>query len=118
MKELKDLTSIDYNKMMELNSYFETIYLILKNSHQELLKIIENGDCFDSEKKDQLFSYIKEYEAKIIELKSDIFSIDAENKKIQSCLSETRLLKKKRLTKLESNMSKRMEEIDPLDLPF
>lgn len=110
---------IDYNELMRLNQEFETLYSHLRDAHNEFLKIINDAECLDDEKIDIFHSYTKEYEAKIATLRSDFYSLESENKKIESCLSQTRLLKKKRVTKLESNISKNMKiEDDDLDLPF
>ena len=116
---------IDYNDLMGLNLEFEQLYAHLRNAHNQLLKLINEVECLDNEKIDIYHTHIKEYEAKIAILKSDFFSLESENKKIESCLSQTRLLKKKRITKLESNISKKMkidEEMefidDDPDLPF
>jgi uncharacterized coiled-coil DUF342 family protein len=110
---------VDYNELMQLNQEFDTLYSYLKNSHNNLLKIINEAECLDDEKIDIFHSYIKEYEAKLATLKSDFYSLVSENKKIESCLSQTRLLKKKRMTKLESRISKNSDDVsDFFDSPF
>jgi hypothetical protein len=113
---------IDYNELMRLNQEFEELFEYLKNAHNQLLRLINDAECLDDEKIDDCHTYIKEYEAKISLLKSNFYSLESENKKIESCLSQTRLLKKKRITKLESNISKNIkvedDDIDMSDLPF
>lgn len=116
---------IDYNELANLKSGIEELYDYLQKSHNDILKVIETAECVDDDKFDQFHSNIKEYESKIELLKSDFLSLSSENKKIQSCVSQVKLLKKKRLTKIESNIRK--TDIDDLeftndsdydDLPF
>ena len=103
--------NIDYNEIMALKKQIEELYPFLKQTHQNLLNLLENLDCYDDEKIDTIHSYVKEYESTISLLKSDFLKVNSENKKIESCLSQVKLLKKKRLTKLESNIL-RQKEVD------
>lgn len=110
---------IDYNTLLNLKNELEEIYCNFNVTHTNLLKLIEDGECFDDDKIEILYSYIKEYESKILILKADFLLLDAENKKIESCYSEARLLKKRRLTTLQSRMDKRnIRNDEDEDLPF
>lgn len=114
------LLKIDYNKLHSLKSNFENVYYQFQNTHEELLELIENSDCVDDEKIEQYYQYLKRYERKIRELKADFSDMDLINRKIQqSCLNNVKLLKKKRLVKLQSNMKQNNDEYyDDDDLPF
>lgn len=96
----------DYNKLMYLNIEVEYLYGYFKDTHQNLLNIVDIAECLDDEKSDEYHSYVKEYEASLELLKSNFLLLKSHNKKIESCISQTKLLKKKRLKKLESNISK------------
>ena len=105
---------------MYLNREVEDLYIYFKDTHQNLLNIVDIGECLDDEKNDEYHSYVKEYEASLELLKSNFLLLKSHNKKIESCISQTRLLKKKRLKKLESNISKNHYHKDEDDdgLPF
>lgn len=110
---MKMKKQIDYNELIYLKSNLENLYYYFKDQHNNLLNMIENSECLDDEKFDIYHSYVKEYESLISLLKSNFIQLESNNKKIESCFSQTKLLKKKRLTKLESKMDKNDD-----DLPF
>lgn len=103
MKEKK----INYNDIMEFKKEFEQLYVYFENTHLKILKLLEDAECIDDEKTDEFHSYIKEYESKLETLKSNFHELSSEHKKLESCLSQVKLLKKRRVTKIESNMKKR-----------
>lgn len=105
---------IDYNELAKLKRSIEELYTYLQRTHHDFLKVIENAECVDDDKFDQFHSSVKEYESKMELLKSEFLSLSSENKKIESCFSQVKLLKKKRLTKIESNIRK----VDMDDLEF
>lgn len=95
---------IDYNDIMKFKQEIEKLYPYLQNAHSKILKILEDAECLEDEKIDIFYSYIKEYESKLNILKADFLYLESETNKIESCLSQVKLLKKKRLTKIQSNM--------------
>ena len=96
---------IDYNDIMKFKQEIEKLYPYLQNAHAKILKTLEDVECLDDEKLDTFYSYMKEYESKLNILKSDFLLLESENKKIESCISQVKLLKKKRLTKIQSNIN-------------
>ena len=58
----------------------------------------------DDDKKDEIFSIMKKYEADIEKIESLFHNLKSDNLELQSCYNETKLLKKARLTKLNSEM--------------
>jgi uncharacterized coiled-coil DUF342 family protein len=96
--------NVDYNDIMNFKNEIEELYSHFQNTHQKILKILEDSECIDDDKIDSFHSYIKEYESKLETLKSDFYQLSSENKKLESCLSQVKLLKKRRVTKIESNM--------------
>ena len=113
---------VDYNEIIKFKKEIEKLYQYLKFSHENILKMIEDIECIDDEKFDMFHSLIKEYESKIEIIKSDFLLLNSENKKIESCLSQVKLLKKKRLTKIKSNMCDKSndsyDDDEDDDLPF
>jgi len=119
---------IDYNTIVNLKNEIETIYSNFEEIHEDFVGIFNNAECFDDEKLDEYHSYLKEYQSALDILKADFFKLKSNNKKIESCISQTKLLKKKRLSRLESNLRKKNKaknvygnydpEYDPDDLPF
>jgi len=99
-------TKINYNDIMNFKKELEELYYHFSETHKKILNFLEDAECIDDEKLDVFHSYIKEYESKIENLKSDFYQLSSEQKKLESCLSQVKLLKKRRLTKLESNMKK------------
>ena len=108
---------VDYNEIIRFKQKIENLYFYFQKAHQEILDLLEDAECFDDEKIDELHSFMKEYEAKLEVLKSDFHLLNSENNKIKSCISQTKLLKKKRVAKLKSNM-RLGEDDDDRDLPF
>ena len=106
---------IDYNNIVEFKKRVEILYDYFEKTHQNLLNLLEDAECIDDEKFDQYHSYLKEYDALLDTIKSKFFALESENKKIESCFSQTKLLKKRRLTKLESNMKRKYEDKDDED---
>lgn len=107
------------NDIYNLRKRYESFYYHFKKNHQELLNILEDGDCIPEENYDKLYSIIKEYEADLDKFESAFLTLSSNNNKIKSLFNETKLLKKKRVAKLTSNMNDDMdEEIDEDDLPF
>lgn len=100
---------VNYNDIMNFKNELEELYGYFENTHKNILKFLEDAECIDDEKTDEFHSYIKEYESKLEILKSDFYQLSSENKKLESCLSQVKLLKKKRVTKLTSNMKKKKE---------
>jgi len=96
--------NVDYNDVIKFKKEIEELYVYLKRTHENILNIIEDIECIDDDKFDTYYSYIKGYESKLDILKSDFFLLESENKKIKSCISQIKLLKKKRLTKINSNI--------------
>jgi len=109
---------INYNNLMHVKQKIEDIYISFKKIHQNFLNVIEDSDCIDTEKIDTYYSYLKEYEAILEILNSNFSMLNAENKRIESCFSQTKVLKKKRLTKLNSKINTEEEDDEYLDLPF
>ena len=97
---------IDRNKIFNTKIKIEHLYWLLKDRHQELLNLIEDCDCIDDEKSDDFYSILKEYESEVEKIESILISLKSQNTKIESLFSEVKLLKKKRLTKIESKISK------------
>ena len=118
IKILNKIMKIDYNDIMNFKQKIEELYPYLRKAHQNILNLLEDLECIDDEKFDQYYSYIKEYEAQIENIKSDFLMLSSENKKIESCLNQTKLLKKRRLSKLQSNMNDKYDPDDPNYLPF
>lgn len=110
---MEENKKIDYNELMRFKKEIENLYLYLRKSHIDALKLIENIECIDTKNIDKYYSLIKEYEAKIELLKSDFLLLSSENKKIESLINQTKLLKKKRLTKIGSNIEEPDDE--PVD---
>ena len=104
---------IDYNELFYLKNDLEDLYFYFKDQHNNLLNMIENSECLDDEKFDIYYYHIKEYESLISLLKSNFIQLESNNKKIESCISQTKLLKKKRLVKLESKMGKNEDDYLP-----
>lgn len=98
---------IDNNKIVKFKRELEKLYSFFEETHEDILKILEDTDCVDSEKFDEFNSRLKDYESQLELIKSDFNKLKSENKKIESCMSETRILKKRRMTKVESNMKKK-----------
>ena len=110
---------INYNHLHEVKEHIENMFYNLQEAHQDIIDIIEDADCLDGEKYDEVYSTIKEYEAEIEQIKANFMTLKSKNKKLQSCLSQTRMMKKLRVTKLESQIyQKHKDEIDDADLPF
>ena len=116
---------VDYNDIMQFKKELEELYDYFENTHKKVLKFLEDAECIDDEKVDDFHSHIKNYESKMENLKSDFYLLSSEQKKLESCLNQTKLLKKRRLTKLASNMKKPsnhgdLDEIfdEEKDLPF
>jgi len=97
-------SEIDYNVLMGFKKEIEKLYTYLNKAHNDTLKLIENIECVNDENIDKYYYIIKEYESKIELLKADFLLLSSENKKIESLINQTKLLKKKRLTKIESNI--------------
>lgn len=97
---------VDYNDIMGFKKELEQLYVHFENTHKNMLKFLEDAECIDDEKVDEFHSHIKEYESKLETLKSDFYQLSSEQKKLESCLNQTKILKKRRVTKLESNMKK------------
>ena len=114
------MNQIDYNKLVYLKQELEEIYIYFEEQHNNLLNMIENSECLDDEKYDIYHSNTKEYEALISLLKSNFMQLESKNKNIESCFSQTKLLKKKRLTKLDSKMNISLSQYnnDVNDIPF
>ena len=113
--------NVNYNDIMNFKKELEELYEYFNLAHKKILKLLEDAECVDDDKVDEFHSYIKEYESKLEILKSDFHLLSSEQKKIESCINQTKLLKKKRVTKLKSNMKKNIEDIegeDGEDLPF
>ena len=55
------------------------------------------------------------FKSRLDVLKADFLYLESENKKIESCISQVKLLKKKRLTKIQSNIKCTFDG-DPFDL--
>lgn len=103
---------IDYNDIMKFKIEIENLYPYLQNAHSKILKLLEEAECLDDEKIDTFYSYIKEYESRINVIKADFLYLESENKKLESCMSQVRLLKKRRLTKIESNINSKNSSWD------
>ena len=101
---------VDYNDIMNFKKELEELYEYFENSHKKVLKLLEDAECVDDDKVDDFHSHIKEYESKLELLKSEFHQLSSEQKKLESCLNQTKLLKKRRVTKLESNMKKPKKE--------
>lgn len=97
---------VDYNDIMGFKKELEQLYVHFENTHKNMLKFLEDAECIDDDKVDEFHSHIKEYEAKLENIKSDFYQLSSEQKKLESCLNQTKILKKRRVTKLESNMKK------------
>ena len=97
---------VNYNDIMNFKKELEELYEYFKFTHEKILKLLEDAECVDDDKVDEFHSHIKEYESKLENLKSDFYQLSSEHKKLESCLNQTKLLKKRRLTKLASNMKK------------
>lgn len=107
---------INYNKLYELKNHIEEIYRYFNDIHSNFINLIEDAECLDDEKFDLFHSMIKEYDSDLNTLKSNFLTLKSDNKKIESCFSQTKLLKKKRMVKLNSKMSKDDKYDD--DIPF
>ena len=117
MKKEEKNKTINYNDLMNLKENFEDIFEYFRDSHQELLNIIEDGNCFDDSKMDDFYSFLSEYESTLNLLKSDFYKLKSSNSNIRTCISQTKLLKKKRLSKIQSNMKTGSYNNDD-ELPF
>lgn len=95
---------VDYNELMNFKKEIEELYTFFISTHGKILKLIEDAECVDDDKVEEFYSYTKLYESKIESLKSDFYELSSEHKKLESCLNQTKLLKKRRVTKLESQM--------------
>jgi len=95
---------VDYNELMNFKKEIEELYTFFISIHGKILKLIEDAECVDDDKVEEFYSYTKLYESKIESLKSDFYELSSEHKKLESCLNQTKLLKKRRVTKLESQM--------------
>ena len=102
---MKKDKKINYNELIHFKKEIEELYIYMKKAHYDTLKLIENVECIDDENMDKYYTRIKEYESKIELLKSNFLLLSSENKKIESLINQTKLLKKKRLTKISSNMT-------------
>lgn len=113
---------IDRNGIYNLRHRYEDFYEIFKRTHQELLNILEDADCIPTENFDKLYSTLKEYEGDLDKFESMFMILSSNNNKIKSLYNETRLLKKKRVATLQSNMERVYDEVDEEEifdnLPF
>ena len=100
------MTEVDYNRLFKIKQRLENLYVRFQTTHEEFLKVVEDTDCFDAEKIDQIHTVLLEYDSEIDKLNSQFYILQSKNKDIQACFNETRLLKKARLTKLASNMKR------------
>lgn len=107
---------VNYNDIMQFKKELEDVYYHFTETHKKILRFLEDAECIDDEKIDVFHSYIKEYESKLENLKSDFYQLSSENKKLESCLSQVKLLKKKRLIKIASNMKKPSNDFELGDL--
>ena len=108
-----------FDELIKVRQKVEDFSPLLIETYDDINKIVQNLDCLDVDKFDQIMSLIKEYDADVEKIKNDLNLLKITHTRMKACLSETRLLKKKRLFKLERN-KKITEENDEdyFDLPF
>lgn len=109
---------IDYNDLIKFKSKIEELFYDISSLHEDYIEIINDGDCFDDDKIDDFYSYLKDYKSSFYLLKSDFNKLKSHNEKIKSCMSQTKIMKKKRMSKLNSNMRDTSKDILDDDLPF
>jgi len=107
---------INYNHFQRVKQSIEALYLAFVETHNEYLRVIEDVECFDDEKINEIHSTLMEYDAELDKMKASLFMMQSKNKTIRSYFNQTRLMKKARLTKIESKMNKPEDDDD--GLPF
>jgi outer membrane murein-binding lipoprotein Lpp len=111
-----------FDELLKLKGKIEDLSPTLIETYENINKIIENLDCLDTEKFDQIISLIKEYNADIEKIKNDFNLLKITHSRMDACLSETRILKKKRLFKLSQNKKTFKDDIadyfEDENLPF
>jgi len=91
----------EFDELLNLKKKIEEFSPTLTETYNNINKIIENLDCLDTEKFDQIMSLLKEYSADIEKIKTDFLLLKITHTRMESCLNETKILKKKRLFRLE-----------------
>ena len=107
---------INYNQFQKVKQSIEALYQAFVETHNEYLNVAEDVECFDDEKINEIHSTLMEYDAEIDKMKASLFMMQSKNKTIRSYFNQTRLMKKARLTKIESKMNQ--PEVSYDGLPF
>lgn len=109
----------EFDELLNLKTKIEEFSPTLIESYDNINKIIENLDCLDTDKFDQIMSLIKEYIADIEKIRTDFILLKITHTRMEACMNETKILKKKRLFRLEKvKNNKQTQEIDDLDSFF
>lgn len=110
----------EFDELLNLKKKIEEFSPTLLETYNNINKIIENLDCLDTDKFDQIMSLLKEYSADIEKIKTDFLLLKITHTRMEACLNETKILKKKRLFRLEKvkNNREAQQEIDELDSFF
>lgn len=107
---------IDRNQIWKTKSKLEDLYNLFRKRHNEILELLDDADCISDEDSNKFYSLLKEYESDIEQVEARFLILKSNNTRIKSLFNDTRLLKKRRLAKLESNMEYNRDYDD--DLPF
>lgn len=97
---------IDKNLIWKVKLNLEKLHSELKERHNELLYVLEDSDCIPDNEEDfnKFYSSLKEYESDIEKIESMLIVLKSHNTKIESLYNQVKILKKRRVTKLKSNL--------------